>query len=177
MTRFRIALSLAALLIAVAQICSAQTCSDSIVASTPGASFTLHPDGTVTHHTTGLMWMRCALGQSWDGRGCSGTPATLRWQEALQRGEAERFAGYTDWRVPDKNELESILEERCVSPAVNPAVFPATPSSYFWSASPYAGLGHGAWSIDFGYGSVNATVKSGAIHVRLVRGGEQRAGL
>ncbi len=151
---------------------SAQTCRDSIIASTPASNFTIHNDGTVTHNTTGLMWMRCSLGQIWDGKACSGTAIGLSWQSALENAVGLSFGGYDDWRVPNRSELESILEERCNSPAINLAVFPATPSSYFWTSSPYAGLSHGAWSIDFGYGSVNATVKSGRIHARFVRGGD-----
>ena len=71
--------------------------------------------------------------------------------------------------APNKNELESIVEGRCFSPAINEELFPATPPAYFWSSSPYAAVSHGAWSVDFGYGTVNASVKSGSIHIRLVR--------
>jgi Protein of unknown function (DUF1566) len=145
-----------------------QICKDSIPASSPGG-FTLNSDGTVTHKTTGLMWMRCALGQEWDGETCRGTASSFIWAEALKAGVLQKFAGYEDWRLPNKNELESIIEERCVVPAINADVFPATPSAFFWSASPYTGVKNGAWSVDFGYGAVNASVKNGKIFVRLVR--------
>jgi hypothetical protein len=148
----------------------AQSCKETVMATTPDDNFTVHDNGTARHNTTGLIWMRCSLGQQWDGGGCSGAPVTLNWQGALQAAKDFRFAGHDDWRLPNKNELEAIVEERCASPAINRAVFPATPPAYFWSASPYAGLSSGAWSVDFGFGSVNATVKSGNIHVRLVRG-------
>jgi hypothetical protein len=150
----------------------AQTCKDSILAGTPETNFTLHSNGTATHNTTGLTWMRCALGQSWNGKSCTGSAEQHSWQSALAAANRHAFAGHTDWRLPNKNELESILEERCYSPAINLNVFPATPSSYFWSSSPYTGISFGAWSVDFAFGTVNATVKTGKIHVRLVRGGE-----
>ena len=146
-----------------------QTCKDSIVATTPDANFTINSDGTVTHKTTGLMWMRCSLGQTWDGKTCKDMAAIYTWGEGLRAGTNYEFAGYKDWRLPNKNELESIVEERCYSPAINASVFPETPSAYFWSSSPYAGFSQGAWSVDFGYGSVNASDKDGTIHVRLVR--------
>jgi hypothetical protein len=150
---------------------AAQTCKDSIMATAPDANFLVHKDGTVTHNSTGLMWMRCSLGQSWDGKSCNGTAANHTWQGALQAASTSKFAGHSDWRLPNKNELASILEERCNTPAINGTVFPATPPAYYWSSTPYAGLSHGAWSVDFGFGSINASVKSGSILVRLVRGG------
>ncbi|MDW7710810.1 MAG: DUF1566 domain-containing protein [Deferrisomatales bacterium] len=149
---------------------NAQVCKDTIPASTPDANFAVHGDGTVTHKTTGLTWMRCSLGQAWDGRACSGPPRELTWGEALRAAAAQEFAGHSDWRLPSKNELESLVEERCHSPTVNAAVFPDTPPVYFWTSSPYAGFAQAAWSVDFGFGAVNASVKTGTLHARLVRG-------
>ena len=113
--------------------------------------------------------MRCSEGQTWDGKTCSGTATGVAWAAALDAAAEEKFAGYDDWRLPNKNELEAIVEERCASPAINSKVFPATPGDFFWSSSPYSGLSTGAWSVDFGYGVVTATEKIGLLHVRLVR--------
>ena len=146
-----------------------QICKDSIIATSPDSSFIIHDDGTVTQKTTGLMWMRCNLGQEWDGAACTGTATVFTWHEALKTADLEKFAGHTDWRLPNKNELESIVEERCVLPAVNTRVFPATKTTFYWTSTPYAGLGTGAWSVDFGFAAVTATEKSGKINVRLVR--------
>jgi len=149
-----------------------QTCKDSIIVTAPDTNYTLNNNGTASDNTTGLMWMRCSLGQEWDGNTCSGTAAILSWADGLKAAVGHEFAGYADWRLPNKNELESIVESRCFSPAINATVFPVTPPAYFWSSSPYAPVAEAAWSVDFGYGAVNATVKSGFIHIRLVRDGE-----
>jgi hypothetical protein len=148
-------------------------CLQSIIATTPDTQFTIDKDGTVSDVTTGLMWMRCSLGQEWNGKTCSGKAVILPWANALKAAADFNFAGYTDWRLPNKNELESIVEDRCFAPAINSNIFPGTPSAYFWSSSPYAPVAEGSWSVDFGYGAVNASVKSGSIHTRLVRDGEQ----
>jgi hypothetical protein len=150
---------------------AAQNCEPKVMATTPDVTFTIHDDGTVTHQVTGLMWMRCSLGQKWGGKSCNGEASSFPWENALQASSRNEFASFSDWRLPNKNELETIIEESCHSPAINERIFPATPSAYFWTSSPYAGLAHGAWSIDFGYGAVNASVKTGNLHVRLVRGG------
>jgi hypothetical protein len=146
-----------------------QTCKESIIPTTQSSDFTALDNGTVIDNTTGLMWGRCSLGQGWNGKTCRGDAALYTWEEALQTAALVEFAGYDDWRLPNKNELESIIEDSCFSPAVSAEIFPATPSAYFWSSSPYAAVAEGAWSIDFGYGTVNASIKSGAVHVRLVR--------
>jgi hypothetical protein len=41
-------------------------------------------DGTVTDAKTGLMWMQCSLGQTWTANGCSGSPMSYTWENALQ---------------------------------------------------------------------------------------------
>jgi hypothetical protein len=150
---------------------AAQSCNPSILTTSPDAGFIIHNVGTATHKATGLIWMRCSLGQTWDGKTCRGEAVAYPWGIALQKAEESEFAGNNDWRVPNKNEMETIFEEACRSPAINNRVFPATPAAFFWSSSPYAGKANGAWSLDFGYGSVNASVKNGSLHVRLVRGG------
>lgn len=149
-----------------AQICRTES---QIPSSTPTTDFTDHGNGTVTHQATGLMWMKCPLGQS--GADCStGSGATYTWKGALEAAAASGFAGHTDWRVPNVNELRSLVEERCYNPAINAAVFPATPtSSTFWSSSPNAYDSNYAWNVHFGYGYSSTNGRSYYHPVRLVR--------
>ncbi len=152
-----------------APLCAEQVCSETIKASASEAMFTINAEGTITGNSTGLLWMRCSLGQNWDGKSCQGEAGLYLWAEALDVASGYDFAGYRDWRLPNKNELESLVEARCSTPAINEKVFPGTPANYFWTSSSYAGVAGGAWSVDFAYGTVNASVKTGKIHVRLVR--------
>lgn len=147
-------------------------CTDTVPATTPDSRFNDNGDGTVTDVKTGLVWKRCNEGQTWDGTTCNGTASTLTWQEALEAGAYSTFAGKSDWRLPNSKELGSIVERKCISPAINATVFPNTPSSYFWSGSPYASDSDGAWGVGFGNGNVNSYGKSNGFYVRLVRGGQ-----
>lgn len=149
-------------------------CRDDIIASTPSHDFTLHNDGTVTHNSTSLMWMRCSLGQTWDGSTCTGATSTFTWQNALGAAQSHSFAGHSDWRLPNKNELASIVERRCASPAINSMVFPNTPRiSRFWSSSPSANYYASAWYVDFDIGNVNGNSRNNDfLRVRLVRVGQ-----
>lgn len=146
-----------------------QACHELIAPTSADDLFVSDDKGTATHKTTGLMWARCSLGQQWTGQGCSGEPTLLSWAEALTASFGQISAGFADWRLPNKNELEFIVEEACSQPAINRRIFPATPSQFYWTSSPYAGSAQGAWSVDFGYGTVSATVKTGKLPVRLVR--------
>lgn len=44
-----------------------------------GRRYVLHVDGTVTDTRTGLMWMRCCVGQTWDGATCRGEARKMDW--------------------------------------------------------------------------------------------------
>lgn len=70
-------------------------------------------DGTITDNATGLMWM-----QNDDGSG-------MLWEDALTYAENFSYAGYSDWRLPDVKELQSILDysrspETTSSAAIDP---------------------------------------------------------
>ena len=130
-------------------------------------------DGTVTDPTTGLQWMRCSMGQTWDGTTCTGTASTYTWDQAVALTNAVPFAGQSDWRLPNIRELQTILDRSVYSPSIDPAAFPNTPASNFWSVSTYAGDWDGAWIVNFDVGSAgNSYSKSSTFQVRLVRAGQ-----
>jgi len=148
-----------------------QVCSDDIAATTPDSRFHSNDDGTVTDRSSGLIWKQCAEGLS--GSGCNnGNAQALTWSQALQHAEAAVFAGSESWRLPNKNELASLVERRCYGPAINARFFPATPlSKSFWSSSPRASFHYDAWLVDFDDGAVYIGGRSGKGYVRLVRAG------
>ncbi|MCH8533212.1 MAG: DUF1566 domain-containing protein [Saccharospirillum sp.] len=156
-----------------------------IPATTPTVNFEDHGDGTVTDTTTGLMWMRCTLGKEWHaGTSCVRAAMIYDWQSALWVAQAINsgvsnadhdlapgFAGHADWRLPNKNELASIVEERC-GPSVNEAIFPNMQSPMdFWSSTPSVRSSNQAWLLSFESGEINPQLKTGAYKVRLVRAG------
>jgi len=156
-----------------------QECPAGITPNTPDSDFAGAGAGMVLHKPTGLVWKRCAEGQSWDGSTCTGTAAGYTWQQAFERVDAVNAAaagtqnlGATDWRLPNVNELKSIAELACRNPAINLTQFPAVSAWYFWSGSPFAGVPDYAWGVDFDYGYDDWYGRSDALAVRLVRGGE-----
>lgn len=143
-----------------------------VPASTPAGAFAEAGDGTVVHLPTGLVWQRCALGQDWTGAACIGTPDALRWDAALTAADLHVQDGAEDWRVPNRNELASIVEDRCHGPALNGTVFPDAADGAYWTGSPVTGQADQAWTVDFAGGAVLPATTAGLRAVRLVRGGQ-----
>ena len=99
-------------------------------------SFTDNGDGTVTDNNSGLMWPKdpSVLGGVW---GVLGAPTAMTWSDALINSEALNYAGHTDWRLPNINELLSVIDYSLDSPCIN-ALFAniqvAAPDEY-WSST------------------------------------------
>jgi Protein of unknown function (DUF1566) len=129
-------------------------------------------DGTVVDTQTGAHWMRFALGQTWNGKTNITEAKRYTWQEALNAADSFNqsggFAGYQDWRVPTIDELKTIIE-RGKKPAINHAMFPATPLSFFWSSTSVINVNHSAWAVYFYGGSAYWYGKTSYYYIRLVR--------
>ncbi len=185
MTRSISCMTFALATIFCSTLASAQACPVGYPRSAPSSDFADAGGGTVKHLPTGLIWKRCAEGQVWDdwnGGTCEGWPASYTWQQTFQRAEAVNAgaagtwnAGQSDWRIPNVNELKSIVESGCYGPAINAAEFPQTPGSqqsYFWSSSPQTGKPDNAWFVHFSAGVDLWLSRANTYFVRLVRGGQ-----
>ena len=154
----------------------AQTCNSQVRDVAPDSRYQMNANGTVLDTRTGLVWMRCALGQSWDAQQqqCTGTPTTYDWKGALnavQTLDQNGFAGYKDWRLPNFRALTSIVRFSCHNPAINEKAFPGTPSDKFWSSSPVVAAYGTAWVVDFLTGHATYYATASKYDVRLVRAG------
>lgn len=141
-----------------------------------GGRYQDNGDGTVTDVQTGLQWMRCVLGQTWDGKSCVGDPARFTWSGAQEAARALNqsggYAGYQDWRVPDIEELKSLVVKGS-APTIDVLAFPGTPATFFWSSSPqaiYSIFSDHAWYLYFGHGYADIAERFlNCYLVRLVR--------
>jgi len=160
------------------QVSAAATCNASISESTPTTQFTINTDGTVTDNKTGLMWMRCNLGDSWDGSACDNSAVQFDWENALITAEAynsgaDGYGSYSDWRLPNIKELASIAEDACYDPAINETLFLGTRTDFgYWSASSNYNSFNQAITIKFSDG-IDFSISKGqpSYYVRLVRSG------
>ena len=139
----------------------------------PDSIYNDHADGTVTDIKTGLMWQKCSQGQAYNAGACDNAATAVNWQTALTSAQTANTGSdysYNNWRLPNKNELESLVEVACRTPAINDTLFPSTESADYWSSSPYTFSANGAWNVHFSYGNVHGNIKSTIpTYVRLVR--------
>ena len=137
-----------------------------------GGGYVNNGNGTVTDTTKGLMWQQ-------------ETVSGKTWQEALSYAEGLDLAGYSDWRLPNVTELNSLVEYRRFKPAIDTNVFPGTYQSYngfsyYWSSSLRAEAynnqdmygPNSAWCVDFNSGIVYYNSIYHSTAVRAVRGGQ-----
>ena len=131
-------------------------------------------DGTITDTATGLMWQKCSMGQTYNAstNGCDGSASSYTWQQALAECESLVLAGHSDWRLPNRNELQSIVDYSRHDPAINTTYFPNTVSSGYWSSTTDAHDTVYAWRVYFSDGVVDGNHKSYDSYVRAVRSGQ-----
>ena len=117
----------------------------------PSPRFADHGDGTVTDSLTGLEWTK-------DANAAGGTKT---WQGALDYVKTLNTGGHSDWRLPNVNELESLVNAGLYNPAL-PQGHPFTnvQSYYYWSSTFYAYNTDYAWMVYMVVGYVNSNYKS-----------------
>jgi len=112
----------------------------------------------VTDNATALQWQDDA-------------PALMTWQLAIDYCEALTLGGQSDWRVPNINELNSLVDDTLFNPAINPA-FLNTISNGYWSSTTLASSTATAWLVYFDDGGQGGNGKANNDYVRCVRAGQ-----
>lgn len=118
---------------------------------TNGHNYQNNLDGTVTDLDAGLMWTQ--------------VPASARnWNAALSYAEGLTLEGYSDWRLPNIKELQSLVDFTLATATtangalapVNRVLFPSatTPATAYWSSTALRSGGNNsathAWLVEFG---------------------------
>jgi hypothetical protein len=124
-----------------------------------GTASAYHDNGnqTVTDQNSGLVWMKSDDGTA---RG---------WQDAVAYCQGLDFAGQTDWRLPTKFELNSIVDYGRSFPAIDPLF--QCKSSFYWSDLAYGDDPAYAWGAFFNDGGDHWLDKVNKYYARCVRGG------
>jgi hypothetical protein len=127
--------------------------------SSPSQHFRDNGDGTVSDLITGLMWQK----ESVQG---------ISWQASLAYCQNLKLGGYTDWRLPDVNELIGLVDYSRTSPSIDDAFFTNT-LLHHWSSTTYPSNPGMAYHVCFLRGRTEVYDKFDAglaSHMRAVRG-------
>ena len=131
---------------------------------------TIPTDKTITDNLTGLIWTKNA-----------NIAGAKNWQEALDyiktmnnSQNIDVSMGHNDWRLPNSNELESIVNKGEGKPAdwLETQGFLNLQSLNYWSSSTYASNTVKAWYVDLGQGFVSSASKINFNYLWPVRKGQ-----
>ena len=115
------------------------------------------PTGTVIDRATGLMWSKATIAKG------------KTWAEAKAAAEAVRLGGYTDWRLPTRAELLTLVDDTRSNPAIDTSRFDCE-SDWYWTSTPLASSPSGcAWYVSFNLGGAYCNRQDGDGRVRAVR--------
>lgn len=145
--------------------------------------YTDNGDGTVTDLVTGLTWEKLDAAGGMHDKDAVGDWASTTSTKIDQLNGAA-FAGHTDWRIPNRRELESLVNVGAGQPkigsAFNDSCTPGcssiecscTATAEYWSSSVYQADADRRWIVSFVNGAIGHDDKTtGSYRVRAVRGG------
>ena len=98
---------------------------------------------------SGVEWLRCSVGQRWNGTECIGEIVKLNQEMAVQAIKLanEQLGG--NWRLPTRMELENIVCHVCDRPKIDKSIFPNTPAEPFWTGEQNQYSPRHVWSVNF----------------------------
>ncbi len=113
-------------------------------------------DGVITDKATGLIWSK------------DDSKRGMNWEEALAYAEQknkENYLGYSDWRLPNAKELQSIVDynrspQQTHSPAIDPIFDTSTITDeggktnypFFWTSTTHKNVKQVSWAVYICFG-------------------------
>jgi hypothetical protein len=125
---------------------------------TPGVT----SDDVVTDKLTGLMWVRAPSATNVD------------WATALTTANSLTLCGFSDWRLPNIQELESLVNSGAANQAtfLNGQGFTGVAAVSYWSSTSSALFSDTAWLVIMSDGSVDTNMKTFGLRGWPVRAGK-----
>ncbi|MBF0451490.1 MAG: tandem-95 repeat protein [Candidatus Magnetomorum sp.] len=117
-------------------------------------------DGTITDTCTGFMWSK------------NTSEKLLNHTAAKEYCNSQTIAEYTDWRLPTRKELTSLIDYHRFYPAIQSSLFDSYSSDWFWTNDQTPDTKN-AWAIYFFYGASYIRALNKTYRVRPVRLGLQ----
>ncbi len=127
---------------------------------TISAHFIDNGNGTITDNLTNLIWQKAP------------NTDTLTWEQALNYADTLSLNAFTDWRLPNIKELQSINDESIVNSSVSNTFFPAIGINKYWSSTTLPNQTPKAWYLSTLFGITTYDLKTFRHYVLCVRGNQ-----
>ena len=124
----------------------------------------VNPNGVVNDNKTNLEWQD-------DYSDNNNSIKNTTWQSAIDYCENLNLDGKSDWRLPNLNELTSLLDYTRYNPSID-SIFQNTDSDFYWSSTSNVLNNDNAWLVNFDYGYQTGSHKDYSYYVRCVRAGQ-----
>jgi len=122
-------------------------------------------NGTTTDLVTDLIWQQTPYADS------------ITWEQALTLADTLTFAGYSDWRLPNIKELQSINDESLINPSINQTFFSGVNVNHYWSSTSLPNQTTKAWYLDTQFGVTTYQFKTNKLYALCIRGGNLATGI
>jgi hypothetical protein len=118
----------------------------------------------------GVEWMRCSVGQIWNGTDCEGVAMQLTQEDvakAIVIANAQLGPG---WRLPSRAELEGLVCKACAPVKIELDSFPNTLGEPYWTGEVNGFAPRHIWTVNFMTGhTYGRFFPTQQVLVRLVR--------
>lgn len=115
--------------------------------------------------STGLSWQYCSPTIL---NSCP-EPLLLNWGQALRYCTQLQWESFTDWRLPNRTEILSLINRQKRTPAISDFLAQDTKDNVYWSSSTDSEQPELAYYISFFSGNSYANSKRVQAYVRCVR--------
>ena len=166
-----------ALLVAGASLVTAQDLMPASAALTDSAKQVIVKSGNfmVRDHLVidlrnGVEWMRCSVGQVWNGSNCEGEALQLTQEDAAKAIIIANEQLGPGWRLPSRAELETLVCNECAPVKIELDSFPDTLAEPYWTGEINGFAPRHIWTVNFMTGhTYGRFFPSQEVLVRLVR--------
>ena len=97
----------------------------------------------------GVEWMRCSVGQVWNGSGCEGEALKLSQEDVSKAIIIANDQLGPGWRLPTRVELEGLVCKKCAPVKIELDSFPDTLAEPYWTGEVNGFAPRHIWTVNF----------------------------
>ena len=90
-------------------------------------------DHLIVDLQSGVEWMRCSVGQQWNGTSCDGEIVRLNHDDIAKAIVIANKQLGGNWRLPNREELEGLVCADCETVKIDSNIFPQTVPEPYWT--------------------------------------------